>query len=47
MRLPLPPGDDVRAVCAAFAFLFAYLVVSAHLDTEVTLRAAPAVTTSR
>lgn len=37
----------MRAVCAAFVFLFAYLVVSAHLDTEVQFRPAPAVTAGR
>lgn len=37
----------MRAVCAALAFLFAYLVVSAHLDAEVTFRPAPAVTAGR
>lgn len=32
----------MRAVCAALAFLFAFLVVSAHLDTDVQFQPAPA-----
>lgn len=37
----------MRAVTAMLAFLFAYLVIDAHLGHEITFRPAPTVTRDR